>query len=201
MCAPRDACDASWHHRAPSASQIQQVVRAPCCIRNIAAFNRDGFACLQLARRRDPAHAADPHRLPAGRAYTELPQALVPSVVRWCVLGLPRPTFARPTAPEGATRQMPPDQSHSSHAPVKARGPPDSEHLRLARPSLSGRVTASAKRNRPSAAARAPASQPARSPPSQGRGAPEPAIPSRCNDTGVPSAPRERCLAPISATD
>ena len=89
MCAPRGACDAPWHHRAPSAPQIRQVVRAPCRIRNVAAFNRDSFACEQPAWRRAPAHATDPHRLSAGRAYTELPRALVPSVVRWCVMGLP----------------------------------------------------------------------------------------------------------------
>jgi hypothetical protein len=159
MCAPRGACDAPWHHRAPSASQIRQVVRAPCRIRNIAAFNRASFACAQLAWRRAPAHATDPHRLPAGRAYTELPQALAPSVVRWCVAGLPQPTNARLATPKGATQRIPPDQSHSSHEPVKARDPRDSGYLRLARPSLSRRKTASAKRNRLSAAVRTPSSQ------------------------------------------
>jgi len=135
------------------------VVRAPCRIRDIAAFNRDSFTCEQPARRRAPAHAADPHRLSAGRAYTELPQALALSVVRWCVTGLPEPTIARLATPKGATRRMPPDQSHSSHAPVRAHDLGDPEHLRLARPSLSRRETASAKHNRLSVAARTPASQ------------------------------------------
>jgi hypothetical protein len=121
MCAPRDACGATWHHRAPSAFQIRQVVRAPYRIRNVAAFNRDSFACEQLARRRALALAADPQRLPAERAYTELPQALARSVVRWCAADLPAPTAARLGAPKGATRRMPPDQGLPCHAPVKAR--------------------------------------------------------------------------------
>jgi hypothetical protein len=54
---------------------------------------------------------------------------------------------------------MPPDQSHSSHEPVRARGQRDSEHLRLTRPPLSRRETASAKRNRLSVAVRTPSSQ------------------------------------------
>lgn len=177
------------------------MVRAPCRIRNIAAFNRDSFACEQPARRRVPAHVADPHRLSAGRAYTELPQALTLSVVRWCGVGLPRLTSARPTTPKDAIGRMPPDQSQPHHTPVKTRGLADPECLRLARPSLSRRETASAKRDRLSAAARAPSSQSASCPPSQGHGPPEPAIPQYRDRTGVRPVLRERCLAPISATD
>jgi hypothetical protein len=53
---------------------------------------------------------------------------------------------------------MPLDQSHSCHAPVRARDLGDPERLRLARPSLSRRKTASAKRNRSSGAVRTPCS-------------------------------------------
>jgi hypothetical protein len=158
MCAPRGACDAPWHHRAPSAPQIRQVVRAPCRIRNIAAFNRDSFAREQPARRR---------------------ALLLPPTLSAFRLGEPTPScheiwhplssgsawraFLHPPPLASPHRKARRDECHRTRASCAtprlgdaAQG--DSECLRLARPSLSRREAASEKRDRPSAAARTPSS-------------------------------------------
>jgi len=105
-----------------------------------------------------PAHAADPHRLSAGRAYTEPPQALTPSVALRCVADLPHlPPLTPPhlSAQRGECRRA---RVARATDRLGTRSPLDPECLRLARPSLSRRETASAKRDRSSAAARAPSS-------------------------------------------
>jgi len=77
------------------------VVRAPCRIRDNAAFNRESFTCVRPARPRALAPTADPLRLSTGRAYTEPSQDLTLSVAPW--LGSESSTLGsfRPIAPEG----------------------------------------------------------------------------------------------------
>jgi len=76
------------------------MVRAPDPVRDNAAFNRESFACVLLARPRAFALAADPLRLSAERAYTKPPQALTFSVALWFDPGSFRPVAARRCVPE-----------------------------------------------------------------------------------------------------
>jgi hypothetical protein len=153
MCAPRGACDAPWHHRAPSASQIRQVVRAPCRIRNIAAFNRDSFAHSQLARRRALLLPPTLSALRLGGptpSCRELWHPLSPGSA-WRVFLHPLPL----ASPHRKARRDECHRTRASLATLRLRdvASGDPECLRLARPSLARREAASEKRDRPSAAA------------------------------------------------